>query len=923
MSIVCLDSSTGFIGEVQKPFDYAVSFKEPLVLKPNSRVQLLAVKCQSELESYDVSATANNNIFYYRLGLSEDKAEVFNNDINPALAVTLTTGVYNLKELCAEIERAFSVSLERSWGSFVNVQVTNSIIADNKRVIEITFVPNEIPEVDENVTPQASRIIKSSADTDAQNVWNAQGRVSYPQNINQIAIGDSNQTASGGIVSPVTTYSAYLSCPDMRQDAINGAVIPYNVDTKTNTLPIEFDLRVQSFDGGVLGDLTITLVSPGAAANIILWDAYAGSGFGSYLDVKFGDQTTLPTASSFAAADPTSGEAIRPNDGLTTFDATLGGVQANGSWELVVDNLGGGNWNINTGILILPHASHQSTIATGPLYKTTPISIWNGQLRATDTAMLPFNINSTLYSQGESFLNGTENFISVAPVANDVINHCGYWWGLKGKSQMVTDNISIVPSGATFDNFATEVVQWDGSIDIPSGLDLASSNRQTMDVGCYVALGGEIIGDGYVAQKGQVFACFFDKDLGRLVYCWCNKVAAGRRGKADTQPITGAGTFGDLFQSSFNSGAYPQKLEDYRLALRGNNSGSEWTIESHIINATGDIDNIVILHSFSENQTEVFADNVGAGINPFVITPAYYPLNEILTPASGDCPIIFRRRGRYINTGDLDADLNTQAYPNVMVQDIAPVVSVSGNRPGENTFIQPAPFYFLKVGKISSAPEDVAPDAGLDDANAPASANFGKMIGFINRGKNSTGDADASRGVLASGRPQANTTWAVDLYNDSPVSIWNNTPTTDGNWNVNGYFQGKQETDTLLSGNTNLTYIRIPELPISMKGVKNSSDYQAGDDTIVGAGFPLGHGTIIDNTGALTTPTSYYQPTQSSHQFIGNAGEMRLTQLSVQFVNGEGQLRTDLIGESYVALHFIGEETAVAGGQILPNENAV
>ena len=67
MSIVCLDSSTGFIGEVQKPFDYAVSFKEPLVLKPNSRVQLLAVKCQSELESYDVSATADNNIFYYMI----------------------------------------------------------------------------------------------------------------------------------------------------------------------------------------------------------------------------------------------------------------------------------------------------------------------------------------------------------------------------------------------------------------------------------------------------------------------------------------------------------------------------------------------------------------------------------------------------------------------------------------------------------------------------------------------------------------------------------------------------------------------------------------------------------------------------------------------------------------------------------------
>ena len=608
---------------------------------------------------------------------------------------------------------------------------------------------------------------------------------------------------------------------------------------------------------------------------------------------------------------------------MTTFDATLGGVQANGSWELQVANTGGGNWDINTGVLILPHASHQSTIATGPLYKTTPISIWNGQLLATDTAMFPFNINSTLYSQGESFLNGTENLITLAPVASDVINHCGYWWGLKGKSQMVTDNISIVPSGATFDNFATEVVQWDGSIDIPSGLDLASSNRQTMDVGCYVALGGEIIGDGYVAQKGQIFACFFDKDLGRLVYCWCNKVAAGRRGRADAMPIPGALTSaGDLFQSSFNSGAYaPIDLDDYRLILRGNNSGSEWTIECANIDSTGEFDNSVVLHSFSEIQTEVFADNVGAGINPFVITPAYYPLNEILTPSSGDCPIQVFRRGMDINTGDLDTDLNTQPYPIAMVQDIAPVVSVDGSSSGDK-LIQPAPYYFLKVGKISGSPKDVAPDAGLDDANAPATENFGKMIGYINRDRNTGGDRDVSRGVLASGRPQANTTWAIDLY-ESTDGFWDDTSTTDGDWNVQGYFQGDHETDTLLTGNTNLTYIRIPELPISMKGVKNSSDFQAGDDTIVGAGFPLGHGTIIDNIGALSTPTSYYQPTQSSHQFIGNAGEMRLTQLSVQFVNGEGQLRTDLIGESYVALHFIGEETAVAGGQVLPNENAV
>tara|TARA_R110002110_G_scaffold39586_2_gene127517 strand:- start:2622 stop:5417 length:2796 start_codon:yes stop_codon:yes gene_type:complete len=923
MSIVSLDSRSSFAGEIQRPYDYSVSFKEPLVLTPNSRVQLLAVKVQSDLATFDVNTANNNNIFYVRFGMSNNNAGVFNEKINPAIKVILDTGIYDIKELCVEIETKIQKALERSYSNYLECVVSRETIADGEEVIFIEFVAAEQYSFNGNLPQSAQRFVRGDTATTNINAFSQQGARGRFSN-EGFNVGPGSSGTFVGLADPTATTPNYLTCPDMRQN-INAAVNPYNCDSNGGALKYKVFLDIQdSLALGTLGDLTITLITPGAAANVILWDAYVGDGFGTSLNVEFEDDAaaTIPTADSFNATNPTFGDKIRPNDGLTTLAATFDTQVANGNWNLEIANTGAGSWEINRCVIYVPHLSHQNRpTMTAPLYKTTPVAMWNSQIDGITDPQLIGSVNKTLYTQGESFLNGNNNMATLFPIADDdCISHCGYWWGLKGKNQMVIDNTSLQPNAVVFND--NDVYAWDGSLNYPNAVNISQTNRQTIDIGCYVALGGEVIEDGYVAQKGQIFPVFYDRDTTLLTYCWCNKIPAGNRGRGDAIKIEPNATSGDLFQSSFNAADYVNgtyDLSSYGLVLNLSNGGTKGELRCVRYNDTsGDIDRNVLLHTFWEQQTSVFADNVGAPINPFVITPSMYPLNTMITPASGNCPTNLNSYTHRVNTGLLDSDVNTQTRPATMIQDIADVVSVDGKDTDGNDLEQIAPFYFLKVGKIVNSLTDVAPDDGLDDANAPASANFGKMIGFVNRRKFETGEVDVSRAILASGQPQAIfPAWAVDLWKNANPSVYMDTPVGDGAWNINGSFNGIHAADSEFFNTTNLCYIRCPQIPVRNKSIKNSNDYQVADDTIIGAGFPLGHDSIVDARGENTGETSYYQPVQSAHQYIGNRGDMRLTELTIQIVNGEGKLRTDLIGESSVALHFIGDEYSVGLGEVV------
>ena len=923
MSIVSLDSRSSFAGEIQRPYDYSVSFKEPLVLTPNSRVQLLAIKVQSDLASFDINAANDNNVFYVRFGMSNDNAGAFDNNINPAIKVILNTGIYNIKELCDEIEIRLQTALERSYSNYLTCSVNRETIADGEEVIFIEFEPAEQYPFDGNLPQATQRFVRGDTATDDINAFSQQGLRGRFSN-EGFSVGPGSSGTIVGVALPTATTNSYLTCPDMRQN-ITAPVNPYNCDSNGGALKYKVFLDIQdSLIAGTLGDLTITLITPGAAANVILWDAYVGDGFGTSLNVEFEDDAaaTIPTADSFNATNPTFGEKIRPNDGTTTLAATFDTQVANGNWNLEIANAGAGSWDINRCVIYVPHLSHQNRpTMTAPLYKTTPVAMWNSQIDGITDPQLIGSVNKTLYTQGESFLNGDNNMATLFPMADDdCISHCGFWWGLKGKSQMVIDNTSLQPSAVVFND--NDVYAWDGSLNYSNAVNLSQTNRQTIDIGCYVALGGEIIEDGYVAQKGQIFPLFYDRDTTLLTYCWCNKIPAGNRGRGDALKIEPNATSGDLFQSSFNAADYVNgtyDLSSYGLVLNLSNGGTKGELRCVRYNDTsGNIDQNVLLHTFYEQQTSVSANGVGFPINPFVITPSMYPLNTMITPASGNCPTNINNYTDRVNTGLLDSDVNTQTRPAAMIQDIEVIPSVDGKDAAGDDLEQIAPFYFLKVGLIVNSLKDVAPDDGLNDTNAPSSKNFGKMIGFVNRRKFETGEVDVSRALLASGQPQAtNPAWGVDLWKNNANPLYKDTSVGDGAWNINGSFNGIHAADSEFFNTTNLCYVRCPQIPVRNKSIKNSNDYQVADDTIIGAGFPLGHGNIVDARGENTGETSYYQPVQSAHQYIGNRGDMRLTELTIQIVNGEGKLRTDLIGESYIALHFIGDEYSVGLGEVV------